>query len=64
MKKPTVDTLYVSACCNNQFKHDIYGADKDKAPKGPVNETEKAIFSGVYYGWLVGYYGKKWKEYI
>lgn len=53
--------IYESGLKNNQFLMDIHDAGIDKKPTFFSSASEKTAFATVYYGWLVGKYGKEWK---
>lgn len=57
-----IKIVYKSACNNSEFLFDIAEADDDKKPGIFASELEKHIFATIYYGWLVGKYGKNWKS--
>ena len=57
-----IKMIYESGKKNNQFIKDIFDADGDTVPNFFSPDLNKNIFATIYYGWLVGKYGKEWKK--
>jgi len=49
---------------NKTFLRDIKQADDDEPPGFFADTAEQAFFGAVYYGWLIGRYGKQWDNHI
>lgn len=57
-----VKKIYKSGIKNNEFLLDIKLADGYEKPDLFDSDEIKTIFATVYYGWLVGKYGKDWSQ--
>lgn len=61
--KPQVKRLYQGAKGNKEFIGD-FESTGDKVP-GPFIDNDTAIMFGLmYYGWLMGKYGRSWESHI
>tara|TARA_R110000744_G_scaffold357580_2_gene464454 strand:+ start:7849 stop:8082 length:234 start_codon:yes stop_codon:yes gene_type:complete len=56
-----VKNIYKKGLKNDEFLFEIEAADGDKKPNLFSSNVEKNIFATIYYGWLVGKYGKDWE---
>ena len=59
-----VRKIYKFAIKNSLFLKEIYDADKDTKPSMFCDDIEKTTFATIYYGWLVGKFGKHWESHI
>lgn len=57
-----VKELYESSIVDEFFLEEIYDADGDKKPSRYDSNNKKVLFASIYYGWLVGIYGSKWRK--
>jgi len=60
-----VKKTWKSCIKNKKFQSDAFLADGDKFPSIQrrlfMSDTDKLIWSSIYYGWLVGKYGNDWE---
>ncbi len=61
---PRFKKIYKSALKNKSFLEAIYEADFDTPPNSFSSDLDKGLFAAIYYGWLVGKYGKEWESNI
>jgi len=60
-----VKKIYNSAKSNSLFLQDIYEVDSNNiTPEMITTKTKKITFVAIYYGWLIGKYGKNWESHI
>lgn len=52
-----------AAKLNKEFLAAIKEADNDNPPGFFADSLTEHLFCAVYYGWLVGKYGNKWRQY-
>lgn len=56
--------LYNGGKENQEFLDGIKEANNDNPPIYFDSDITKMVFAVIYYGWLVGKYGKKWESNI
>ena len=59
---PKLKRFYLAGLKNTEFNKDVFRADGDIPPS--LLDSSKECWGLLYYGWLVGKYGKDYLKYV
>jgi len=61
---PRVEKLFKAGKKDKLFVDKLFSADGDSPPGMFASDLDKAIFSSVYYGYLIAVKGDAWEKYV